>query len=142
MNVRTLPLLLIAGLVACGEPDKSDSGPSGDSDTPDCSTDDVDGDGLDGCTELELGTDPDNADSDGDGTDDGAEVDCISDPTDADEVCYACGWPHSDPGDLVSTGAALGDVVANIPFTDQCGELVDLWDFTAEYHILFITASW
>ena len=134
-----LPLLVSLG---CESEKPDDTAPPADSDTPDCSTDDVDGDGLDGCAEAELGTDPDNADSDGDGTSDGDEVDCVSDPMDADEVCYACGWPHNDPGDLAATGADLGDVVENIGFTDQCGELVDLWDFAQEYHILFITASW
>lgn len=142
MSTKSLPLFLLAvGLISCGEPDKDDTGPS-DSDTPDCSSDDADGDGLDGCAEAAAGTDPDNADSDGDGVQDGAEVDCVSDPLDAEEQCYACGWPHNDPGDLTATGAALGDVVENIAFTDQCGELVDLWDFAREYHILFITASW
>ncbi len=140
--MRFLPhALTLLGLLACGEPEKDDTGPT-DSGGPDCSSEDADGDGLDGCAEEELGTDPDNADSDGDGMSDGEEVDCVSDPLDADEVCYACGWPHNDPGDLESTGAALGDVVANLEFTDQCAELVDLWDFAREYHILFITASW
>ncbi len=144
MHSRSLTLIFTLGLLACGEPDKDDTAPPEDTapETPDCSTDDVDGDGLDECTELELGTDPDNADTDGDGLSDGEEVECVSDPNDADELCYACGWPHNDPGDLESTGTELGDVVANIPFTDQCGELVDLWDFAQEYHILFITASW
>ncbi len=107
-----------------------------------CSEDDRDGDGIIGCEEAELGTDPDVADSDGDGMSDGEEVDCVSDPLDSEEQCYACGWPHLDPGTLESTGAALGDVVANIPFFDACGERVDLWDFTGEYHILFLTAAW
>ena len=121
MSTKSLPLFLLAvGLISCGEPDKDDTGPS-DSDTPDCSSDDADGDGLDGCAEAAAGTDPDNADSDGDGVQDGAEVDCVSDPLDAEEQCYACGWPHNDPGDLTATGAALGDVVENIAFTDQCG---------------------
>ncbi len=138
------PSALAILAIACGEPEKIDTAPPEDTEpgTTDCSTDDVDGDGLDGCTEELLGTDPDNPDSDGDGLSDGEEVDCVSDPTDPEELCYACGWPHNDPGDLTSSGTELGDVVANIPFTDQCGELVDLWDFAQEYHILFITASW
>ncbi len=107
----------------------------------DC-TDDADGDGLDACTEQELGTDPDLADTDGDGVSDGEEVDCISDPLDADEACYACGWPHNDPGDLVCTGSSEGDVITNIALIDQCSEELSLWDLAQEYHILFITASW
>lgn len=142
MTLRSLPLLLLAsGLVSCGEPDKDDTAPD-DTETPDCSSDDADGDGLDGCAEAELGTDPDNADSDGDGVEDGAEVDCVSDPLDADEQCYACGWPHNDPGTLESTGAEVGDVAANMEFEDTCEELVDLWDFAREYHILWLTAAW
>ncbi len=143
MSPRPLPwLFLAATLCACGEPDKDDTGPSVDSDPPECSTEDTDGDGLDGCTEEELGTDPDSADTDGDGLSDGEEVDCVSDPLDATEQCYACGWPHDDPGTLEATGADIGDVIENIEFEDQCGELVELWDFAQEYHILFITASW
>jgi hypothetical protein len=143
MSTRLLTPLLFALLgTACGEPDKDDTSPPDDSSGPDCSDEDVDGDGLDGCAEEALGTDPATADSDGDGLSDGEEADCVSDPLDAAELCYACGWPHNDPGDLASTGTALGDVVANVPFIDQCGELVDLWDFAREYHILFITASW
>ncbi len=113
-----------------------------DDDSVECSEDDVDGDGLDECAELELGTDPEVADSDGDGLSDGEEADCVSDPLDGDEVCYACGWPHADPGTLESTGAGEGDVIANLDFIDQCLEGVHMWDFTGKYHILFLTAAW
>ena len=108
----------------------------------DCEAD-ADADGLDDCTELDLlGTDPELADSDGDGSTDGEELDCASDPLDEAEACYACGWSRNDPGDLVSTGAAEGDVVADTTLVDQCGESVDLWDLSGEYHILFLTATW
>jgi hypothetical protein len=103
---------------------------------------DTDGDGLDDCTELELGTDPASDDSDGDGMTDLAEVDCVSDPLDGDEVCYACGWKHNDPGTLRSNGSSVGDTVANVGFVDQCGEDLPLWDLAGEYHILFMTAAW
>ena len=103
---------------------------------------DSDNDGLDDCTETELGTDPMSVDSDGDGFSDQAEVDCISDPTDPEEACYACGWGHNDPGNIVSTGSAEGDVMGNASLFDQCGELVDLWDFHGDYHVLFRTAAW
>lgn len=139
------------------------AGCGGDESEP-CSTSDADGDGLDGCSEESLGTNPDNPDSDGDGLDDSAEgtegtdpnnpdtdddsfddlaeIECVSDPLDELEGCYACGWPHNDPGNLVSTGNAAGDVIANLELVDQCREEVPLWDFAGEYHILFITASW
>jgi hypothetical protein len=103
---------------------------------------DEDGDGIEDCAELDLGTDPRSADSDGDGLSDRDELDCGADPLDAEDLCYACGWDHGDPGDLVSTGAAEGDVIANLEMIDQCGEAVDLWDFTGEYYVLFMTAAW
>ncbi len=103
---------------------------------------DPDGDGLDDCEELDHGTDPNAEDGDGDGLSDVEELDCASDPNDADEVCHSCGWPHDDPGDLVSTGAEEGDVIENIELVDQCGETLPLWDLAGEYHILFMTAVW
>ncbi len=133
---------LTAGLLLLGG---CENEPADDDDTTEddaCSEDDADGDGLDGCLEEELGTDPESADTDGDGLSDGEEVDCVSDPLDGDEVCYACGWPHNDPGDLESTGDDVGDVVANMEFIDVCLEPVRLWDFAREYHILWLTASW
>ncbi len=134
-----LGMVLALTLAACNGEDAEDSGSNSNTG---CSEEDADNDGLDGCTEEELGTDPDQADSDGDGFDDGEEIDCVSDPLDGDEACYACGWEHNDPGDLVSTGAAEGDVIANLELIDQCEEEIQLWDFAGEYHILFITASW
>ena len=103
---------------------------------------DADSDGIDDCTEEDLGTDPLLADSDGDGVSDKEEVDCVSDPLNADEQCYACGWKHNDPETLVSNGSELGDVMANLQLEDQCGEVVDTWDFYGEYHILYMTAAW
>ena len=132
-----LPFLLV--LSACGDKDTLDE------ETPDGGADctaDSDGDGLDDCAEAELGTDASVADSDGDGLSDGEEADCVSDPLDADEQCYACGWRHADPGNIEPTGARIGDVVENLPFTDQCGEAVDLHDFADQYSILFMTAAW
>lgn len=133
-----LDLYLLAGsfaAVGCEAPDKTSN--------LTCSDDsDADADGMTECEELELGTDPRNADSDGDGFTDSEEADCVSDPTDATEQCYTCGWEHNDPGDLVSTGNSVGDTIDNISMVDQCGETVDLWDFTGEYHILYLTAAW
>jgi len=108
-----------------------------------CSPDlDPDNDGLSDCDEEALGTDPLLADTDGDGFDDAAEIDCVSDPLNVEEVCYECGWEHNDPGTLESTGSGDGDVVDNIQLVDQCGEMVDLWDFHGEYHVLYMTAAW
>ena len=108
-----------------------------------CSTDsDADGDGIDDCAEQELGTDSTLADSDGDGLSDKEEIDCVSNPLDATEQCYACGWEHNDPGDIESTGSENGDVMANLQLEDQCGEVVDTWDFYGEYHVLYMTAAW
>lgn len=103
---------------------------------------DSDADGLFDCDEEALGTDPLNADSDGDGFSDAAELDCVSDPLNIDEACYECGWAHNDPGDLISEGADTNDVLADVQLVDQCGEMVDLWDFHGEYHILYMTAAW
>lgn len=105
-------------------------------------TSDADADGIDDCAEEALGTDPNLADSDGDGVNDGAEVDCVSDPLDGAEVCYECGWPHGDPGDLTGVGPNEGDTIANLSLVDACGEDVGLWDLAGEYHILFLTAAW
>ncbi len=104
---------------------------------------DTDGDGLTDCDEVNVHeTDPAVADTDKDGRPDGEEVACVSDPKDAGETCYACGWPHDDPGTLISTGSGVGDVMKNLPFIDQCGESVHLWDFAGAYHILDMTGAW
>ncbi len=131
----------------------------------DCAAD-SDGDGLDNCAEAVLGTDRHKTDSDGDGDKDGKEVACVSNPLDGKQRCYACGWKHNDPGDLVSTGKNEGNVIADMKVVDQCGENVPLWDFATtrkspevrfaqatapqgvkvtvkpEYHILLMTAAW
>ncbi len=146
--------LALAGVgLACVSTEECDSTKDDDADGLDNCTEanklgtdpdlaDTDGDGLDDGFEVELGTDPNLADTDGDGFDDGSEVDCVSSPTDSAEVCYACGWEHNDPKSLVSTGASVGDVIENLELVDQCGELVDLWDFAGKYHILYMTAAW
>jgi hypothetical protein len=135
--IRTLCVLsLIAGCTAEKDVDA-------EADAAGCSeTSDKDEDGITECDELELGTDPNNADTDGDGFADAEEVLCVSDPNDPDEQCYACGWEHNDPGNLESTGNGVGDVMDSISLVDQCGEMVDLWDFHGEYHVLYLTAAW
>jgi hypothetical protein len=102
----------------------------------------ADGDCLTDAEEAMLGTDPNSVDTDGDGQSDCDEIACKSSPTDPNQRCYACGWKHNDPGNLVSTGPNEGDVIANLTLIDQCKEPVKLWDFAGEYHILFMTAAW
>ncbi len=49
----------------------------------------------------------------------------------------SCGWPRSNPGDLVGTmPLALGEVMPNVRLEDQCGEPADLWDFFGRWLIL------
>ena len=131
---------------ACGgspaaDPPNDDVGAQGGAGGDDGSGN-ADGDCLTDGEEIDLGTDPNLADSDADGTDDCSEIDCGSNPIDAAQACYACGWKRNDPKNLVSTGAAEGDVIENLRLVDQCGEEIALWDFAQEYHILFMTAAW
>jgi hypothetical protein len=129
-----------------------------------CSDEDLDGDGLSACDEEEMGTDPESEDSDddgltdaeeaelgtnpmeedsdGDGLTDAEEIDCVSDPMNGDEQCYVCGWEHNDPDNLESTGSSVDDVMDDFQLVDQCGEMVNIWDFYGEYHILYTTAAW
>jgi hypothetical protein len=86
--------------------------------------------------------DSDAGDGDGDGFLDVEETECGSDPEDPASTCYRCGWRRGDPGDLVATGAAVGDTIDNATLVDQCGDEVPLWDFAGEYHVLFLTAAW
>ena len=105
--------------------------------------DDTDGDGLDDCAEVrDYGSDPLAVDGDGDGVSDPEEVACVSDPADGDEVCYACGWPHADPGTFTTNGSAVGDVVADMTLWDQCVEPVSLYDLAGTYRLLFDTTLW
>ena len=129
----SLMTFLLLGIGGCGQ-DKEEAECSADSD--------ADSDGIDDCMEEELGTDPESDDSDGDGFTDQEELDCVSSPTDADEQCYACGWEHNDPGTIQATGDEIGDVMASVTLPDRCGDMVDLWDFHGEYHVLYMTAAW
>jgi hypothetical protein len=163
-----VPVALTSSLLACGVVAPADTPPPTgstpeDSGAPapthsdgDCLADDVeatlgtdpldadtDDDGLDDCAEAQLhGTDPLAADSDRDGLSDGAEVACVSDPSDADERCYACGWPHGDPGTLLSTGDEVGDVVDDMTLWDQCEEPLSLYDLHGSYVVVFTTTMW
>lgn len=140
LTTRLSTVIALCGLFSCSAKDVDSGGTSGGID---CDNEaDGDGDGLDDCTEAELGTDPSLGDSDGDGISDGDELDCESDPLDAADVCYGCGWPKNDPGSLEATGDQVGDLIANIVLVDQCGDNVSMWDFYGAYHIIYKTAAW
>ena len=141
-SIAVLTLAMAVGCAPEGASGRFDSAAGGTDGAPACASDDLDGDGLSGCDEQALGTNPDAADTDGDGLSDGAEADCVSDPLDADERCYACGWPHADPGTLESTGDDEGDVIKNVGMVDQCGERVDLWDFHGAWRVAMLTTEW
>ena len=142
-NAETILIPLALFAISCAEAKTGDElGHSSDVDDESCDpTLDGDGDGLDDCTEEELGLDPTSDDTDGDGIVDGMEMDCGSSPLDATEACYECGWGRHNPGNIQSTGSDYGDVMDNISLVDQCGEMVDIYDFAGEYHILYMTAA-
>ncbi len=51
-----------------------------------------------------------------------------------------CEWAGVDPGNLVATGNAIGDVIENVGgLVDQCGVTRSLWDFAGGYRILSMT---
>lgn len=50
---------------------------------------------------------------------------------------YACGWECNDPGDLVGVDPmAPGETIPPGRFEDQCGDMVDLYDFYGSYLII------
>jgi hypothetical protein len=68
-------------------------------------------------------------------------TDCDTGKVDVVEP-YACGWEHGDPGNLESSGAEIGDTIANMSLYDQCGDEVPLYDFAGTWRIVFATAAW
>lgn len=107
---------------------------------------DSDDDGLADNDEKSLGTDPKAADSDGDGYRDADEVSMDSDPTDADDVIYQGGWPfYAGKEDIANPGttsrAREGDILGRMQFTDQFGDLVDLYDFAYQGKPVVIDVS-
>lgn len=149
MHKQELKAAILAaclGLLVGCQPANSDGDCMSDAEEAELGTDpdatDTDGDGIDDCEEIDLGLDPTSDDSDDDGFSDSTEIDCVSDPLDGDEVCYACGWEHNDPGTYEPEGNEIGDTAANSILLDQCGDEVDLWDFTGKYYLLYLTASW
>ena len=136
MRLHLLSLLCFALLAACGPAATDEREPEVDVNA------NADGDCMTDLEEEEMGTDPEKEDSDGDGISDCDEIEAVSDPTDPDEVPYACGWAHDDPGNMQPTGAAIGDVIYEASLPDQCGEDVNLWDFYGKYHVIYMTAAW
>ena len=61
---------------------------------------------------------------DGDGLDDLKEVQCISNPLDKNEKCYAGGWFHNDPKNLVSNGKTEGNDAAAVLRWAGCDDLL------------------
>lgn len=50
---------------------------------------------------------------------------------------YACGWECNDPGDLAGVDPmAPGETIPSGRFEDQCGDMVDLYDFYGSYLII------
>ena len=105
--MRLLPMLLLSGLIACGETDKDDTGQT--------ETDQLSPDG----------------DEDGDGYNNGEEDAGGSDPFDATDVPYQGGWRKDIEcnGDIVAEGNNPGQVADNFAVKDQYGDTVNLYDF-------------
>ena len=103
--MRWLAFLSLLGLVACGDPDKDDTGGG-------------------------RGLDP-SGDEDGDGFTNGAEQDAGSDPLDAQDQPYAGGWrKDSECNDTIeATGNGEGQVAFDFALEDQYGDTVSLHDF-------------
>jgi len=123
---------------ADGGDNTGDGGAGGNID-PNANTD---GDCMTDLEEIELGTDPNSVDTDGDGFSDCDEIACVSDPLNGAEKCYACGWAHNDPGDIVTTGSNFGDVIADFELIDQCGEAVSIYDFAGSYQVVHLVPAY
>lgn len=60
-----------------------------------------------------------------------------ADPWGPRAAAYACGWECEDPGDRIGVSPmAIGETIPNGRFRDQCGEMVDLWDFHGSYLVI------
>ena len=128
---------------------------------------DSDGDGVPDGQEFSLGTDPLDADSDGDGQSDGQEVESGTDPahadtdgegfSDADE--RADGTDPSDPfswafggpkwpdlsnfaGGVYANGWEVGNVLADLTFSDQRDEPLNLYQFFGYVILIDFSAGW
>ena len=134
-----------------------------------CVSDD-DLDGLDNPTELELGTDPENADTDGDGLSDYAEVYLGTDPLMADTdqdgfdddfeldhssdpldwLSYPWGegiaqWPdnrHRAEVDHGAPGFDLGQQAPDLELVDQYGNEFSLHQFWGHVVLIDYSAGW
>ncbi len=127
-----------------GDDDTGDDD-TGDDDTGDDDTDggaDPDGDGLTNDQESQHGTDPHDPDTDGDGWDDGEEVHGASDPLEALLHPFTCNYPPAPGPVWQGQGWNVGQVVPNLTFMDQCGEILDLHSFSGWGILVEFGAPW
>lgn len=131
MNLRVVSILASLALVGCG---------TAEVDMPL----DLDGDGLLSNTEVDIGTNPNEADSDGDGIDDGLEVESATDPLDSTDHPYLRGWPMDDCrfDEVEGVGNTPGQKAENFELIDQDGNPVRLYDFCAQAILLVSAADW
>jgi hypothetical protein len=110
---------------------------------------DTDEDGLDDLAEQMAGTNPNAADSDEDGYWDAWEIAEETDPLDSASVIYECGWPYNPNKDSLKhsgTGGAAtpNKALARFVGTDQCGDQLDMFDFSGHDKpvVIDISALW
>lgn len=66
----------------------------------------------------------------------------VDDITGARTEPYACGWPLNSPGGASPTfTVSTGAIFPNARLEDQCGEMVDLWDFRGYYLVIDASAT-
>ena len=103
----------------------------------------VDGDGLLGAEEAEVGTDPELADSDGDGINDGEELGKNTDPTDNLSYPYLGGWEiGACSGEVEGEGWSKGDISNEVVGMDSYGQDVSLYSFCDKVVYMVFAAFW
>lgn len=169
-NFTLIVALASLSALACGEPKDDDNGDDTSDEQPDPNQDsdgdgltdgeeaefgsdpqkpDTDDDGLGDLEEQAAGTDPTVADTDDDGYWDAWEIAEETDPLDPASVIYQCGWPYNpNKDDLKSSGtggnATQGKALARFKGADQCGDDLDMFDFSGQGKpvIMDISALW
>jgi len=135
-------VLLAAILVGCSGPGSED--PHGvPADDDDAGTVlDLDGDGLTGAEEADLGTDPLAPDTDSDLYDDGVEVASGTDPTEFFQHPFVGGYPPGPGPVWQGSGWDVGDVLDNMALFDQHAQRVDLWALSGWGLVIVFGAPW